>query len=133
MEVELRLAEPRDVRLHGRQSTAVKLEVKLSASLETEIEIMVGWLEIGREKDAPDDGTLRIKNFLLQRKLVVSLVRKVPAARVTENKTANLFKISAHARVLHASRQVFAHAEGNISERGVDDGIKNCWNNDTKK
>jgi hypothetical protein len=35
VEVEFMLAEPSDVRLHGRQITAVKLEVKLSVSLVT--------------------------------------------------------------------------------------------------
>lgn len=38
MDVELMFAEPRDERLQGRQSTAVKLEVKLSESLVAEIQ-----------------------------------------------------------------------------------------------
>ena len=63
-DVELIFAEPRDERLQGRQSTAVKLEVKLSESLVAKIQkdAAVDW----DRKDVPDNRALRIECSLLQ-------------------------------------------------------------------
>ena len=129
----LRFAEPRDIRFQGRHSTAVRVAVKLAASLDAgHVEVCA---EVGIEQlnvDAPDDGTLGIKSVFLQRELVIVVVRKIPAKK-TLSSSANLSLFSPHSRFFQSSCQIFARAHGNIGQRSIDCGIDHRLNDDAKK